>query len=834
MAQIYVKYNPYRMKTEIKVNGNELTNDNLLQHIKGKRLQEWISEFPKLLIDVLNTRTFDFEFYGMALDWDDFKEVITKAEETKLIQVGALRFTECRSDDDINAKIVDVFTRLQEGPVEDFRDPQLQKAFQSINSAVFPINIIGTMSSGKSTLINALLEKRLMPSKNQACTDKITEILDNDNDRFHAVVYDANDQVLESIQDLTYDIMNRLNDEENVRKIEVEGNIPFLNSSETALELIDTPGTNNSRNQEHKNTTYRALNSGANSLILYILNGTQLQTNDDANLLDYVAKQIQKGGKQVRDRFLFVVNKMDDINPEDEDVQDILKDVRAYLGQFGIEDPQVFPCSAFTALNLQVHLKGIDIDNLSRSEERKLPAAAKDAITMAYKFMDYPTMHLERYSTLSPSAQNELYDRLKSAETLGDTNEQVMIHCGICSIEAAITAYVKKYARTKKIKDLVESFEQVLESSQVLVKAKTQVATDEETAKACAERAAAVREKIEDGQEAQAFKKKVAEIDPMPTIEEKAEKLKAEVGRKSGLIFKPYGDVLDDRKDAERLVQQFATMTTDYIAEMTAELEAVIDHEVVESGKCMLAEYQEKLLKIDENAGGRELDFSTADLIRGALSNMKEKAADRTQDRTVMDTVDEYGKETVENRTWYEKTGQKAVRVGDGVEKVKVGTRRVKVGSHKVYNTDKRWFKPWTWLQKSYEMVDDYKDEDVFETKVKYKTVMQDQYKEHHETVRKYQVDVAELQAGLVSQLDRTLDDGIREAVEYADKQTEEMKVQFTAMFDELDKLIQEKYAELEQVAADEQNRQNVLEQSRSVLNWIEACQKQVNEAIDF
>ena len=72
-----------------------------------------------------------------------------------------------------------------------------------------------------------------MPSKNQACTDKITEILDNDNDRFHAVIYDANDQVLESIQDLTYDIMNRLNDEENVRKIEVEGNIPFLNSSET-------------------------------------------------------------------------------------------------------------------------------------------------------------------------------------------------------------------------------------------------------------------------------------------------------------------------------------------------------------------------------------------------------------------------------------------------------------------------------------------------------------------------------------------------------------------------------------------------------------------------
>lgn len=93
-----------------------------------------------------------------------------------------------------------------------------------------------------------------------------------------------------------------------------------------------------------------------------------------------------------------------------------------------------------------------------------------------------------------------------------------------------------------------------------------------------------------------------------------------------------YGDAVDDRKDAERLVQQFATMSTDYIAEMTADLEAVIDHEVVESGKNMLAQYQEKLLKIDENATDKELDFSTADLIKGALNNMKEQAADRAQD----------------------------------------------------------------------------------------------------------------------------------------------------------------------------------------------------------
>lgn len=60
------------------------------------------------------------------------------------------------------------------------------------------------------------------------------------------------------------------------------------------------------------------------------------------------------------------------------------------------------------------------------------------------------------------------------------------------------------------------------------------------------------------------------------------------------------------------------------------------------------------------------------------------------------------------------------------------------------------------------------------------------------------------------------------------------MKAQFTAMFDELDRIIQEKYDELEQAAADEQSRQAMLEKNRETLNWIETCQKQVNEAIDF
>lgn len=35
---------------------------------------------------------------------------------------------------------------------------------------IFPMVVVATMSSGKSTLINALLGKEILPSSNRACT----------------------------------------------------------------------------------------------------------------------------------------------------------------------------------------------------------------------------------------------------------------------------------------------------------------------------------------------------------------------------------------------------------------------------------------------------------------------------------------------------------------------------------------------------------------------------------------------------------------------------------------------------------------------------------------
>lgn len=849
MAQIYVKYNPYRMETQIEVNGTIIANDSTLYKVvKGKRLQEWVGQFPEMLVNELNTVDFDIRFYGMALDWDDFNDAFSHAKKTGIIKNLQLKFIEGKSDEAISEKIVDAFTDLQEGPIDDFRDQKLIKAFENINNSVFPINVIATMSSGKSTLINALLGEKMMPSKNEACTATITEILDDDSEIFKAVVYNENDMVLQEIPKLTYNIMDELNSDEDVYRISAKGNIPFLDARSTALMLVDTPGPNNSQNQAHKNTTYRAINSDSNNLILYVLNGTQLSTNDDAALLTYVADQIKKGGKQVRDRFLFVVNKMDGFNPEEEDIEKAIKAAKRYLTSYGIEDPQIFPCSAYTALNIRTYLKGVDIDTLSRSEERKLPTAARDTLPMIDKFIDYESMHLEQYSTLSPSAQRELDYQLRQAENNEDTKEQALIHCGIHSIEAAITAYVKKYAKTKKVKDLVESFQEVLESTQILAKAKTQVATDEEAARACAERAAAVKAKIADGQEAAVFKEKIAALDPMESIEDKAESLKAEAARKTSRVFGPYGDVITNKDEAKRLVTQFTMMSSDCIAELTSELESVINREVMETGVWILAEYQKKLSKIDEDTADKQLDFDTVDLIKGSLNNMKENAAAWCSDDFAAETVDDVGEVSYEEKIYYEKVGQEEEQVVDGTEQVKIGTKKVKVGSHKektgtrtVRNPSKRgffgFFKFWEskYIEEDvFEMVDDYKDEDVYETVIKYKTVMKDIYEERREQIEKFSVETAVIQTGLVSKLRRNLDEGIEEALRYAEDQIARMKAQFTELFDELDELIQQKYTELEQCASDQQTREAELEKNKKRLAWIEACKAEIDEILEI
>ena len=312
------------------------------------------------------------------------------------------------------------------------------------NQPVCPIHVISTISSGKSTLINALLRKKLMPSKNEACTTAITEILHINSPQFSATAYNKGNSIIRQISELTPDIMYNLNEDKNIFKISVQGRIPFGDSQSIAFKLVDTPSNFGMWNKPCRESIYHAISENSDGLIIYVLNAAQLTTNDDADQLRYIAEQIRKGGKQIRDRILFVVNKMDLFDPEEDDIAKTLQTVKRYLGSQGIENPQLFPCSASLAMNLQTYLADIDISGLSRAQERQLPMPARDTLFNIWKFITSGSMHLEKYIPLSSDTQQYLDTRLAKAIEINDTKEHALIHSGICSLEAAIISYALK------------------------------------------------------------------------------------------------------------------------------------------------------------------------------------------------------------------------------------------------------------------------------------------------------------------------------------------------------------------------------------------------------
>lgn len=848
MAKLYVKYNPYRLQTEIKINGNAIEKDSrLYKYVKDKRLQEWVGEFPEELRKAVNTVDFDIKFHGMEMDWDDFEDAFRQAVERGVIKPPTMEFVAGKSQKNIVEKLTKIFDDLRDdnAPVEAFKDEALKKSFDNVKNAVFPINVIATMSSGKSTLINALLSRKMMPSKNEACTATVTRITDNDRDDFQGIAYDRDGNIISKIDNIAYANMVELNEDPKVQEIAISGNIPFIDANTTALRLVDTPGPNNSQNQDHKNTTYRAVESDANNLILYVLNGTQLATNDDDHLLNHVAEKIRTGGKLMRDRFLFAINRMDDFNPEEENIESAIEKARTYLVNHGIENPQIFPCSAYVALNIRTYLRDIDPAKLKLDDMDNLPDAALDTISKMRRFRKHESMHLEAYSNLSPIAKRELNAELAAALDRKDSKGQVLIHCGIRSIESAIIAYVKKYAMTKKIKDLVETFQGVLEASEVLAKVKATVATDENALREITERAKIIQARIDDGKEAQKFKDKINAFNPMESIREKTEELTDKINEDVSNIFQSYDEFIESKREAVRLVNQFTDMSSNTMAKLAAELETIINRELVETGERLLREYQEKLTRFDKEAQVGALDFDTASLVKDGLTNLRESINTWRSDSFAMEKAEAIGETTIEVETYHEKVGTEKEDVIVGSHDVEVGTRQVKSGSHieprtrRVKNPDKQ---GWKFLmfwrddyvdETYYVNVDDYRTEKVYKTVLDYETVERDVFEERTRTTEKFRVATDKIQADLLAKYQQKLGESIKKSLDYAEMQIDDMKEQFSKSFDELDRRIGEKYKEIEACTVDQETREKELEKNKKIIKWIEANIAELNGILD-
>lgn len=761
MKKVFIKYNPYKIETEITVEGKKLAeNSNLGEKIvSGSRLQEWVEELPQILIEEYNDNDFEIVFHGTLLDFEDLIEVFTQAYEKGEL-TAKLDRKPAKETRDKEMLIDQVFQKIQEGPFEDLKSADVINAFENAKSSDFEVCVVATMSSGKSTLINSLLRTKLMPSKQEACTAIITKIKDNDAPVWQAEVYGKDNRLIETHEELTYSTMERLNDDKRVSTIKVIGNIPFVTSEDTSLILIDTPGPNNSRDPEHNKVQSEFLNKSSKSLILYIMEGT-FGSDDDNKLLERVAESMSVGGKQSKDRFIFVVNKMDDRKKEDGDTEQTLTRIRNYLKKHGIVNPSLFPAAALPALNIRMIESGIEVDEDTIDETE----------VKVKKLNRNENLHFEGHASLPKSIKNEINRQLKEAEESEDVTGQALIHTGIVSIEAAIKQYMQKYAKTAKIKNVVDTFIHRLGQADYEERMKKDLAEKQDDVKDIVKNIEDAKKKLADGKEAQKFQNnidsEVKEVNnkSIGIVEGIVEKFEDKIGRK---IDEFRGKELSI-EEAESTMQQLGKFAKKLEPDFETELNNMIKKNLIDSSQALLESYKRKLSSLMDDELGKTnvITIDSLKLIGGDISFLNSFSP-------------EYF----------------------------VQTKEVENGEEWIKNTEKKWYKPWTWFQ----------EEGYYRTK--YKTV---QY-----------IDAGEIADEFFSQVEEIMHKNKDNAIKHALQQSRKILEIFAQEFKKLDNLLKKKLNELESYATDKEKAEARVREAEEKLKWLEQIKNEVESILEI
>lgn len=764
MKKLFIKYNPYNLETEVTVDGKKLAQNSKLGEkiVTGSRLQEWVEELPKILIDEYNDTDFDVTFHGTLLDFEDLTEVFTEAyNQGKL--TAKLERNPARETSDKEILIDDVFKEIQEGPFDELRDIEILSAFEHAKSSDFEVCVVATMSAGKSTLINSMLGTKLMPSKQEACTAIITRIKDVSENglSWQAEVLDKENRLVETHEELSYSTMERLNADENISVIKVNGNIPFVSSDDVSLVLIDTPGPNNSRDPEHKKVQSEFLSKSSKSLVLYIMEGT-FGSDDDNALLQRVAKSMSVGGKQSKDRFIFVVNKMDDRKKEDGDTEQTLERIRKYLKQHDIANPNLFPAAALPALNIRLIKNGseVDEDTADETEMKVRKLNRNDAL------------HFEKYTSLPSSIRGDINNQIAIAKKSDNADDEALIHTGIISVEAAIRQYVQKYAKTAKIKNIVDTFMHKLDEVSCFEETKRELAQNRDESEKIVNQIASIRQKIDDVKSAKNFKNAIDDAvvkvndDSRDVVEEIIQKFQSRVTKKIDDLRGEELDIDDAKDEMERLERFAKKLEPDF----QTDLDELIHENLIKTSTALLEEYRKKLASLTEELDSKVLSVISIDPLKLMGGSVV--------------TVDDFSM----NRF--------------------IRSKEVEDGEEYVKNTDKKWYKPWTWSQES----------GYYRTK--YKTV-------------KY-INASELAQEFLAPIQEVIYDNGENARKYALKQSNRIADYFNSEFKRLDDVLKNKLAQLESFATDKEKAEARIRESERKLKWLENIRDKVASILEI
>ncbi len=281
------------------------------------------------------------------------------------------------------------------------------KAFTSSESN--NVFIAANMSAGKSTLLNALVGKKVNKTRNEACTAKIHYIFNKAYEDNFNYEWDHDLELNASYNILMDDNENNISDE-----IAVGTSFRSLNEFKGRMCFIDTPGVNSSQDKDHRQITENAMKNLKYDRILYLMNGQNIGTDDDRRYLGYICDNY-KGD------IIFIINKLDTFRSKDDSVTETIGRVKKELSEIGFKKPEVYPVSSYAGYLAKLKLSGnaIAMDEEDEYEYERLKRKLSKA---QFKFNEY-----------YPENIRDMSENIAQGE-----DEQLLLHSGILSLECLL------------------------------------------------------------------------------------------------------------------------------------------------------------------------------------------------------------------------------------------------------------------------------------------------------------------------------------------------------------------------------------------------------------
>lgn len=533
MKKVEISYNPYKMTTTMSIDGVDVCKDRHYEKFRefienGIPLQTWIEPidymdwegFVNEISDPEINDEVEIIFSGRAIDFEDLQRSIAAQNQNdnrKHPVIYHYEHREILDDQVLSANIEDVVKELKSDRFQTLVAQQstealsqkyndLDKNYATIKERVFDIVFAGAFSSGKSTLLNALIRHDVLPMSDRTCTSKNCRIRhDRSLERkLSLTCYDKNGEVVveKRIFDQDTDCANAFleicpiadsssgNNYPHVETMELGVDLSHLYPSSVTddkftIVLTDTPGMNSARSIEngvnkHAETALKAISMKSKPMIILCVEAPKYEDTSIGEFMRKIIAHTGKEGSGFNDRFLFLMNKSDTISyrqnetpdqnraafasyltdsskwnvgGDEEDLDQLANDASHFI-------PRVFMTAAAPALAIISHLADIPEQDVDKDHETLRDTYDTFKKKVVIKHREY--YYLSRYCDIPNYRKDEIEKEFDAAVNEENDVRATELQCGLIAVESAIKDYIERYAFPIKVRDLLETFEDIL------------------------------------------------------------------------------------------------------------------------------------------------------------------------------------------------------------------------------------------------------------------------------------------------------------------------------------------------------------------------------------